>query len=92
MKKITIQSLGREITISERTRRVSRAYNEALLEGVTASQDPSDIRIPAVNADRATEILVRELCGLTKQETDRLTDSEYDQLVKEVSGQPTFPG
>lgn len=92
MSQIRIESLDREITVAQRTRRVSRMYNEALLDGVLASQDPNDIRIPAVNADRATEILVRELCGLTTEEIGRLPDSEYDLLVKEVGKQAVFPG
>jgi hypothetical protein len=41
--------------------------------------------MPAVNADKAEETLIRLLSGLTQAEIDTLTEESYEELKKEVN-------
>jgi predicted TIM-barrel enzyme len=87
MATVKIESLDREITLLPFTRAMSRAINEKLLEGVivkgTDSGQQTDI--PAINADRAEELAVKLVSGLTSQEMDSITDEDYKTLKAAVN-------
>lgn len=81
-----IESLGREITVADKTRKMAREINEALLEGVTVKDAASgQMEFPAVNGDRAQEKAVMLLCGLTRDELDGLKETEYQSILEEIS-------
>lgn len=82
-----IKTLGREITILEVTRKVSRQMQEELMKGVIVKGDQpigTTPDIPAVNALRAEELCISLLSGLSQEELDSLADDEYNTIREAV--------
>jgi hypothetical protein len=79
-----IASLNKEITIGTKTRKIVRDVNEAMLSGVVVTEGvpPS---IPAINADRSEEIMVRLMSGLSQSEIDSLSQEEYLSIKEEIA-------
>lgn len=86
---ITIASLGKTVVLGEYTRAIARTFNETLLSGVNISTDSTGAQqvstMPAVNADRAEEIVVRLMSGLSQEEIDKITEDEYTKLKNAVN-------
>ena len=81
-----INSLKRDITIGTKTRKIAREVNEELMRWVTVSwQDMNNIQFPAINADKAEELLVRLMCNISQWEMDSLTEDEYIEIKTEIS-------
>lgn len=82
-----IKSLDREITIKERTRKVTRLANEALFDWVDidvniANKDDMDLKIPMGNIEKSNEVTVKAMTDITDAEMDLLTDSEYSKILE----------
>lgn len=78
-----IESLKREVEVLERTRKMSREINQAMLKDVMVTDGEKTI-IPAINASVSEELTIKLLCNLTQDELDNLKDAEYDALKKEI--------
>lgn len=77
---------GREITIAEfRTRKLDREYQEAVSDGLLVSTDGTMTPIPAKNIQRANDILVMGMTGLTQDEIDTLQSDEYNDILKTIT-------
>lgn len=84
MKTLRIESLDRDVEVLEKTRKISRLVQEEMLRDVIV-RDGEPASIPAINADRAEETLVRLMCNLSQEEVDKLTVDEYELLKKEIN-------
>lgn len=84
-----IESLDKEITLLPYTHRIAREYKQALLDGVTVGTnqvwDTPNIDLPITNQIKAEEIQVMGLTGLTRDELDRVTEAEYEEILKAVN-------
>lgn len=86
-----IESLKKEVTIGTFTRKVSRQVKAELMAGVTARDMSGNIDFPIINMDKSEELKIRLLTGLSQEETDSLTDTEYNELKKEVEKSENTP-
>lgn len=78
-------SNGREVTIADaRTRKLDREYQEAISDGVMVSSNGGDMNFPAKNAQRANDILVMGMTGLSQDEIDALTSDEFNEVLTEI--------
>ena len=76
-----VNSIDREITIGNKTRKIAREINNALLDGVIVKDmTMGNVDFPATNIDKANEVAVRLLCGLTKSELDNNDEEEYQNI------------
>lgn len=84
-----IESLDREITLLPYTHRIAREYKQALLEGVTVgtnqSGDTPNIDLPITNQIKAEEIQVMGITGLSRDDLDKVTEEEYESILKAVN-------
>ena len=60
-----IESLKREVEVLERTRKMSREINQAMLKDVMVTDGEKTI-IPAINASVSEELTIKLLCKLNK--------------------------
>ena len=81
---INLPTLGKDVEILEKTRKMTRLVNEAMLAGVTVT-DGQPTSIPAINADKSEELLIRLMTNLTQEEIDKLSTAEYDNLKEEIA-------
>lgn len=84
-----IESLNKDIVLLPYTHRIAREYKQALLEGVTVGTnqngDTPNIDLPITNQIKAEELQVIWITGLTRDELDRVTESEYEEILKAVN-------
>lgn len=77
---------GREVTIADfRTRKLDREYQEAVSDGLLVSTDGTMTPIPARNIQRANDILVTGMTGLTQDEIDNLSSDEYNEILATIN-------
>jgi hypothetical protein len=81
---INLPTLGKDVEILEKTRKMTRLVNETMLAGVTVT-DGQPTSIPAINADKSEELLIRLMTNLTQEEIDKLSMAEYDNLKEEIA-------
>ncbi len=80
-----IDSLKKEVTIGVKTRKISRLVNEELMRGVIVTDIATNkMDFPVNNIDKSTELMVRLMTGLSQEETDSLTEKEYNELKSEI--------
>ena len=76
----------KEIVLNPYTRAIARQVNEKLLEGVIVGSTGGEqtMNVPAVNADRSEQLLIKLMSGLSDSEIDGLLVDEYLALKKEI--------
>ncbi len=81
-----LNNIDREITIGNKTRKIAREINNALLDGVIVKDVSSgNFEFPATNVDKANEGSVRLLCGLSQDELDNIDEEEYQNILEEIA-------
>lgn len=83
---IHLDSINKDVTLNPYTRKISRAVQEKLLEGVVveAGGETQKTTIPAINADRSEELAVKLVSGLSDEEMDNLSVEDYQTLKAAV--------
>jgi hypothetical protein len=83
---IHLDSINKDVTLNPYTRKISRAVQEKLLEGVVveAGGETQKTTIPAINADRSEELAVKLVSGLSDEEMDNLSVEDYQTLKTAV--------
>ena len=81
-----IKSIEKEVTIADRTRKMTREINKELFKGVSvdvsvANAGDMDMNIPMENIEASNEITIKLLCWLSQEELDKLTDEEFTLLL-----------
>lgn len=81
-----LDSINKDVTLNPYTRKISRAVQEKLLEGVVveAGLEMQKTTIPAINADRSEELAVKLISGLSDEEMDMISDEDYKTLKAAV--------
>lgn len=79
---IHLDSINKDVALNPYTRKISRAVQEKLLEGVVveAGGETQKTTIPAINADRSEELAVKLVSGLSDEEMDNLSVEDYQTL------------
>lgn len=87
---LNLTSITKEITLLPYTRRIARAVNEKLLEGVIVKSGElgNETEVPAINADRAEELGIKLISGLSQPEMDELSIDDYN-AIKEAFNEAT---
>lgn len=87
MSTLNLTSINKEITLGTYTRRIARAINEKLLEGVIVKSGElgNETEVPAINADRAEELGIKLISGLSPAEMDELSVDDYNLLKDEFN-------
>lgn len=81
-----LKNIDREITIGNKTRKIAREINNALLDGVIVKDmTMGNVDFPATNIDKANEVAVRLLCGLSQGELDNIDEEEYQNILVEIN-------
>jgi len=81
-----LKNIDREITIGNRIRKIDREINRAMLDGVMIKDAAMEnFDFPANNIDKANEVSVRLLCGLSQEELDNLDGEDYQMILSEIS-------
>lgn len=81
-----LKNIEREIIVWNKTRKIAREINNALLDWVIVKDISSgNFEFPATNVDKANEVAVRLLCGLSQAELDNIDEEEYQELLWEIS-------
>lgn len=81
-----LKNIDREITIGNKTRKIAREINSAMLDGVIVKDlSMESMDFPAKNIDKANEVSVRLLCGLSQEELDNIDETEYQMILSEIS-------
>lgn len=85
-----IKTLDKEVTIADRTRKMTREINKELFKGVlvdvsVANAQDMDMNIPMENIEVSNELTLKLLCWLSQDEVDKLTDEEFTSLVEECT-------
>lgn len=77
---------GKKIVLNPYTRAISKAVNEKLLDGVIVGTSGREqtMNVPAVNADRSEQLLIKLITGLSDEEIDAMLHEEYINLKKEI--------
>ena len=77
---------GKEIVLNPYTRAIAKAVNEKLLDGVIVwtVNGEQTMNVPAVNADRSEQLLIRLMTWLTDNDIDALLQEEYIELKKVI--------
>lgn len=77
---------GREFAIADfRTRKLDREYQEAVSEWVMVRPDwIADF--PAKNVQRANDILVMGMTGMSQESLDSLSSLEFNEILQEILG------
>ena len=76
---------GREVTIADfRTRKLDREYQEAVSDGLMVSNDGTMTPISAKNIQRANDILVLGMTGLSADELDNLSSTDYNEILMKI--------
>lgn len=84
---IHLDSINKDVTLNQYTRKISRAVQEKLLEGVLVKagiEGTQETTIPAINADRSEELAVKLVSGLSEEEMDNLSVEDYQTLKTAV--------
>lgn len=71
-----------------KTRKISRGYNEILLEWSTVWAD-GNISVQASNSDKANDYLVREMTWLNQEEVDNLSDKDFRNVLEKINSEET---
>lgn len=66
------------------TRWIKRKFNEILLDWVEVWMD-SSFKVNPVNADKANNYLVKEMCEATDEEVDNLSEWQFDTILKKIN-------
>jgi len=66
------------------TRWIKRKFNELLLEWVEVWVD-WNFKVNPVNADRANNYLVAEMCEVIQEEVDALSDKQFDDILNKIN-------
>lgn len=80
-----LKSLDLEVVFNPYTRKIQKAVQNALMEGVDFSPGDTAPTFPAKNADKSEETLVSLISGLSVDQLDSLLDEEYQELKKAVN-------
>ena len=80
-----LKSLDLEVVFSPYTRKIQKAVQNALMEGVEFSPGNATPTFPAKNADKSEETLISLISGLSVDQLDSLLDDEYQELKKAVN-------
>lgn len=80
-----LNSLSLEVAFNPYTRKIQKAVQNALMEGVEFSPGDTTPTFPAKNADKSEETLVSLISGLSIDQLDSLLDEEYQELKKAVN-------
>ena len=84
--KISI-STGIEIEINDtRTRKVDREYQMALSENVSVGSDGL-ASFPASNVQKANDVLVMGMTGMSQKELDVLSIEDYDLILSTINSE-----
>lgn len=76
---------GKTFEIKARTRRVDREFQEAISDGIMVSPTGEISNISAKNVQKANDILVAGLTGLSQDEIDNLTAEEFNEILAEIN-------
>lgn len=82
-------SSGLSVEIKEiRSRKVDREFQSAMSAGVVATMD-GKMEFPAVNIQRANDVLVLWMTNLTEDQlnSDIFSSSDYDEILWEINKQ-----
>lgn len=86
-----IKSIGRNVEIWIRTRKIQTQIQEVMFEGIAIDSkdmkegaDMKNIVFPLNNLTRADNLTVKLMFWLTDDEFDNLTTEEFDALKEEI--------
>ncbi len=81
-----LKSINKEITLLPYSRGIAKQVNEKLLDGVMAKSEwgQEQMNMPVINIDRAEELAIQLVSGLTIEEMDALSIEDYNELKKFV--------
>ena len=83
-KTIKVESIGRDVTLRNGCRAISRQLNEVLYDWLKAWGDSKNEFanwVPVNNMNASNELAVKLYFELSSKELDSLTDDEYDNLL-----------
>ena len=66
------------------TRKISREYNDILLDGAEVWQD-GDFKVKASNAEKANDYLVRAVFEIEQKDVDKMSDTEFNKKLEEAN-------
>ena len=89
---IELKSIGKKVELQPRTRKITRAVSQCLMQGVTMESHTDEYGkvsviqspIPLNNGTLSEELGIRLLFGLTEEEMDELSDEDFDLLRDEI--------
>jgi len=87
---ITLPTLQKVIELKPVTYAVEKAFNAEMFAGVAIKVNANGTQdggteIPAINTQRATEVKLLMLTGLSKSELDSLTLEEIAEITKAIN-------
>lgn len=68
-----------------RTRKLDREFQEAVSDGVKVSANGEISEISAKNVQKANDILVMGMTGLSQAEIDELTAEEFNEILAKIN-------
>lgn len=68
-----------------RTRKLDREYQEAVSDGLLVGADGTMTPIPAKNVQKANDILVAGMTGLSQEEIDSLSMADYNEILTKIT-------
>lgn len=68
-----------------RTRKLDREYQEAISEGLSVNSDGTMSAIPVKNLQKANDLLVMGMTGLTQDEIDNLSSEDYNEILAKIT-------
>lgn len=77
---------GRTVNIADfRTRKLDREFQEAVSDGLLVNTDGSMSPIPAKNVQRANDILVMGMTGLSQNEIDTMPTADFNEILAKIN-------
>lgn len=91
MVKIKVNEEERDITLGTLTRGIEKGFNQRIMGNDTEVDANGNAKINPANILDAQDWKISQLTGLTMDEIDALTKSEYSKLEKEVEKLDSMP-
>lgn len=87
METVKLESIGKEVTLLPLTHGMQKKSQAVFMKGVYLERDTEGRtrlgNIPAINSQLTEDLLVQLRFGLSDEEMDKISDTEFDRL-KEV--------
>ena len=66
------------------TRKIKREYNKILLDWAEVWTN-WDFKVPATNAEKANDYLVKVMTGKTQEEIDNMSEKEFEKTLNKIN-------